>query len=447
MRRMLRMNLFSGIPVLFILTTAGLVFSSDELPLIKGVLSLKESIRIALKNSTLIQERKEAILQTIAETEANYADFWPKVSTGYSYSGLSEEPFMNFGGQKIPTSTRDNYRWDVTLTQPVFTGFALKNKYELSKVGFDMAKYYEDQARKDFILEVKKGYYQILKAQKSHEVALEAVRHLEAHLKDAEALYKHELIPKNDLLKSQVALAHARQDLVKAENQVNLAISHFNTLLRIGINYPTKVEDILVVKPIPIGMEEAIEIALKNRPEVKAIEAAVKGKEIGISLAKSAYYPEVALVGKYERMGDTPEVNGNNLTNKEMGSIILQARWTLFEWGKTKSEARKAESQKREMEQVLTRVREGIMLEVKQALLNLMESEKNIETARESINQAEENYRITNLQYQHQVTTSTEVLEARTLLTQSKNYYYHALYGYHEAGAHLDRAMGLETEE
>jgi len=82
MRRMLRMNLFLGISVLFILTTAGLVFSSDELPIIKGDLSLKEGIRIALKNSTLIQERKEAILQDMAEIETNYADFWPKVSTG-----------------------------------------------------------------------------------------------------------------------------------------------------------------------------------------------------------------------------------------------------------------------------------------------------------------------------------------------------------------------------
>jgi len=68
MRRMLRMNLFLGIPVLFILTTAGLVFLSDELPFIKGVLSLKESIRIVLKNSTLIQERKKAILQAMGDT-------------------------------------------------------------------------------------------------------------------------------------------------------------------------------------------------------------------------------------------------------------------------------------------------------------------------------------------------------------------------------------------
>ena len=48
------------------------------------VLSLKESVRVALKNSTFIQERKEAILQGTAEMKSNYADFWPKMSTDYS---------------------------------------------------------------------------------------------------------------------------------------------------------------------------------------------------------------------------------------------------------------------------------------------------------------------------------------------------------------------------
>jgi outer membrane protein TolC len=445
-KELLKTSLFLGI-FLFILTIPGLVFSSDETLPIKQVLSLKESIRVALKNSTFIQERKEAILQVMAEMKSNYADFWPKMSTGYSYTGLSDEPFMSFLGQKIPIGTRNTYRWDATLTQPLFTGFALKNRYELSRVGFDMARYQEDQVRKEVIFEVKRAYYQILYAQKSREVVLEAVRLLEAHCKDAEAFYRNELIPKNDLLKSQVALAHAKQDLVRAENQVNLAISDFNTILRIGIHNPTEVEDILNFKTIQTGMVEAIEIALKNRPETKVLEAVVKSKEIGINLARSAYYPEVALVGRYERMGDGPEVNGNNLTNKDIGSVFLQARWTFFEWGKTKSEIRKTESQKREMEQVLIRVKEGIMLDVKKAFLNLMESEKNIETAKESMNQAKENYRITNLQYQQQLTTSTEVLEARTLLTQSKNYYYHALYGYQEAMARLNWAIGLETEE
>ena len=83
-----------------------------------------------------------------------------------------------------------------------------------------------------------------------------------------------------------------------------------------------------------------------------------------------------------------------------------------------------------------------IRLEVKSAYLNIIVARRNIETARETLNQAEENYRITNLQYQQQMTTSTEVLDARTLLTQAQTNYYSSLYGYNIALSELERAMG-----
>jgi outer membrane protein TolC len=74
--------------------------------------------------------------------------------------------------------------------------------------------------------------------------------------------------------------------------------------------------------------------------------------------------------------------------------------------------------------------------------LDLQVSRKNIRTAKESLGQAKENYRITNLQYQQQITTSTEVLDARTFLSQAETNYYGALYGYMISEAELERAMG-----
>jgi len=59
-----------------------------------------------------------------------------------------------------------------------------------------------------------------------------------------------------------------------------------------------------------------------------------------------------------------------------------------------------------------------------------------------ALKQAKENYRITDLQYKEQVTTSTEVLDARTLLSQSEANYYGALYGYFDALARLERTVG-----
>jgi len=65
-----------------------------------------------------------------------------------------------------------------------------------------------------------------------------------------------------------------------------------------------------------------------------------------------------------------------------------------------------------------------------------------IQTAQKSLVQAKENWRITNLQYQQQMTTSTEVLDARTFLTQAETNYYGALYGYMISLAELERAVG-----
>ena len=78
-------------------------------------------------------------------------------------------------------------------------------------------------------------------------------------------------------------------------------------------------------------------------------------------------------------------------------------------------------------------------------LVNLPVSRKNIRTAEESLGQAKENYRITNLQYQQQITTSTEVLDARTFLSQAETNYYGALYGYMISEAELERAVGRDT--
>jgi outer membrane protein TolC len=59
-----------------------------------------------------------------------------------------------------------------------------------------------------------------------------------------------------------------------------------------------------------------------------------------------------------------------------------------------------------------------------------------------AVKQAEENLRITTLQYQEQIVISTEVLDAEVYLTQARTNYYQALYGYQLAWADLERAVG-----
>ncbi|NVM20445.1 MAG: TolC family protein [Desulfobacterales bacterium] len=418
---------------------AAVVFAADtgDVPF-----TLQRAIEIAIANNTLIREAIENQKAAIAGRKSAVADFLPKASATYSYTGLKETPYMKTGGVERVIGDKDQYHWDVTLSQPLFTGFALSTKYKMAKLGIDIKIAEKEQAVLDVVKQVKAAYFNILLTKKFLLVADEAVRQLKSHVSDAEKFYEQGMIPYNDLLKSKVALADATQNRVRSESNVEMAISAFNTLLQIDLNRKTDVEDILDITPCAYDLGSLIKEAMENRPELKGLRLAIENSDHAVRLARSSYYPQVALVGRYEQNGHNPEATENDFGNWHNSSITAQATWIFFEWGKTRADVGKYRRQKRSLAEKLKRIEDSIKLEVKNAFLDLKVAEKNIQTAKESLAQAKENWRITNLQYQQQMTTSSEVLDARTFSNQTETNYYSALYGYMISLAELERAAG-----
>jgi outer membrane protein len=97
---------------------------------------------------------------------------------------------------------------------------------------------------------------------------------------------------------------------------------------------------------------------------------------------------------------------------------------------------------KSELAKTRKAVEDGIRLQVKRSILDLKQAEDKIPAAKKAIEQAEENLRVSEERYREQVTTSTEVLDAQTLLSQARMNYYNALYDHNLARAGLLRAIG-----
>ena len=408
-------------------------------------LTLNKAIEMALHNNTLIKQAIENQEAAIEEQKIARAELLPKASAAYSYTRLKDGHYSIMGGTQIDVGDNDQYHWDLTFSQPLFTGFALSTRYKMAKLGVDVKDAEKEQAVLDVVKQVKAAYFNILLTKKFLLVADEAVNQLESHVRDAEKFYEQGMIPYNDLLRSKVALADALQNRVRAEGSVEMAVSAFNTLLRIDLNRKTDIEDILDITPYSFELTNCIKEAIDKRPELKALRLALKNADYGVTLAQSAYYPEVDLVGSYEQNGDNPSATENDFGNTHNTSVTLQASWTFFEWGKTRAEVNKYRRNKSSLVEKTKGIEDSIKLEVKSAFLALNVAEQNIQTAKESLVQAKENWRITNLQYQQQMTTSTEVLDARTFLTRAETNYYGALYGYMISLAELERAVGRMT--
>ena len=406
-----------------ILIPAGLLFLTvlgAPSPAGAEVLDLKACLDRALENSLAVKAARADVSVAEYRLKESKAAYYPVFATSYSYTRLDETPTATFSGQDFQIGTADNFSWEVTLTQPLFMGYRILTGERLSRLGLENARLSVDLARLDLALAVKQAYFDVLLAQKQTLVADQAIRQLEAQVDVAENFFEVGMIPKNDLLQVEVELANAVQNKVLAENNVSLAKARLNTILRRGIETPLEIKDVQEAAVKEPRLEPSLKIALKERAEMKQ-----------------------ALVGSYKRTGDTAVVNGSEADNDPVdASVTLSLNWTIWDWnarghrvGARKSEVVKARH-------VLNQVKDGVVLEVKQALLNLASTKRNIEVNRKAIEQAEESLRMSQERYQEQVTTSTEVLDAQTRLSQAQVSYYAALYGYYLAQAELRRAMG-----
>lgn len=412
------------------------------------VLTLEESIEIALERSLAVYSAREEITAREFGERSARADFYPKLSTSYSYTRLDEETVDNakyvYGTREFSPLEEYSYEFNITGTQPLFTGWALTITRELASLGVDLAKVQKETAIQDLIVNVKGAYFGILKAEKLEKVARQAVEQLEAHLRVAQAFYEEGLIAKNELLQTEVQMAQARQDLIRATNRVEIARSLFNKLLRRGLDQEVKIKDILDYHPVTVTLDQCTERAELNRPEIKEVSLNVASAEKNVGLTKSSYYPTLNLIGNYQRLTATEQYIGKR--DPDNWTITLTAEWMFWEWGKTKHDVASASANLAKTKYLLQDIKDNIQLEVKDAYLNLREAEKNIHVAKTAVVQAEENFRMNEERYKQQVATSTDVLDAQTLLTQSRTNYFNALSEHNIAWARLERAMGIGYE-
>jgi len=435
-----------GAVIVLLMAAVMPVFAADGIK----PLSLDESIDLALKQSVLIHAAKEGVRGAEAQKREAFTGFLPKFSTSYSYTRYNRDPYLNFPGipplippTSLTIGTKDNYNWILEARQPLFAGGSILASYEASRIGADIARLDESAMVQDLVLEVEVAYFNILRAERILDVAKQSLEQLRAHRETARNFYDQGLIPRNDLLQAEVELANEQQFLLRAENGLELARSKFNTLLRREINTPVAIEDTLNESSYKKTLAACLDAALDNRPEIRAFALRLEQAKSQVKVSQGEYYPNVSLVGNYGRFGDTPGVAGSTYKDQESWYVMAVANWNFWEWGKTKNRVEAGQSRENQAADFLANIRDQITLEVKNAFLLLHEAEKQVQVATKAIEQAEENFRINTERYREQVGTSTEVIDAQTLLTKAKSDRHNALGAFSISRAKLERAMGV----
>ena len=408
------------------------------------VFTLKQTIADALAANIGLQSSQEKTKAALASHKAQRSQFFPTFNATYQFSRDDEASRIG----TLVLSPKREYSFVTTVTQPLFRGFSLVNQFKISSLGLDVAQINEKLIRQDIVFNAQKTYFSLLEAQKLFDIAQKTVTQLKAHKEVAQNYYQVGMTPLNDFLQAQVELANTEQDLIVAKNNLENAESGFNLLLRRPLNTPVEIEDVLDYASFKQDLDFCLAEAEKNRLEIKVSELEVEIAQKELTLARKGYYPSIDLKGSYFKNGtDWDADGGEGITDPSGWNILATASWNFWEWGRTAYGAKEKHARLCQVQLRKKDILDNIHFEVKNAYLKTQEAEKAIVTVEKAIEQAKENFRINEERYKEQVATSTNVLDAQTLLSRTMTNYYKALYVFQISKAALYRAMGQEMIE
>jgi len=404
--------------------------------------SVGEAVQEALHRNPSIREASANMAVADESVKSARADLLPKISSGYGYTALKEDPVMKMAAGEVQIASWKQYNWNVTAVQPLFSGFALSSRYNIARLDAISWTLEKEQTILDLTRSVRSACYYLLLAGKLLEVHNDEVQALNAHKRDAEQFFSQGLIPPNDRLKADVALSNALQEQEFARANACKAGIGINRLLNRSL------ESELVIEDAPMPAQEYNDLAalsekaLNDRPILRLVD--IRMEQLGLvkKISQSAWSPQISLVASYKKIGDNLRASNNEYSNSDASYVGVQVEWNFWQSGKIRAEVNRARYQMNALEAKIEKLKAQVLEEVNDALLDCRVAHTNIATAEKALSQARENWRITDLQYQQQVATSSDVLDARSFLTQANNNYYRAVYGYLDAVGSLEWTIG-----
>jgi outer membrane protein TolC len=291
------------------------------------------------------------------------------------------------------------------------------------------------KAKQQLKLDVTTAYFNVLQAQNMVNVNQETVDNFKQHLTSVEEKLKVGVVAKSDVLRSEVELANAEQNLIKAENSYSVAVATLLNIMDRTSETVVVLKDDFGYEKSTVTLEDSLALARKNRPDIAQADASVRIAERGVAIAESGNSPTVSLSASKGWNDSVMPDNGN-------WSAGVSANWNIFDAGLTKSKVRQADASLIKAKEQAKQVNDSAALEVRQAYLNMLEGEKRIETTDVASQKAQEDMTIAKEKYRAGVGTNLDVIDAQLALTQARTNRIQALYDFNVSKAKLDKAIG-----
>jgi len=409
----------SGILGLCLLVQSTMVFAAS--------LTVEQAVNMALENHLDIK------LAANSEEQAKYT-----LQSAQGSRGISVDTSNTFYLKQIHYAA-DTNNTDITFSLPLYSGGKNEGNIEVAKIDLTIAGLNLLKARQDVKLNTTSAYYEAIEARKTRDVDQETVDNYVLHLADVKAQYSVGNVAKSDVLRSEVELTDAQQDLIKAQNSYEVALNALKKLIRWKSSESIELDEEFQYVPVNKPMDECLAFAKDHNLNVKKYRLAIDEAEKNVDVAQAGKKPSVSLTAATSWGSSILPKDDNN--NAYVG---VTSSWNLFDSQVTNAKVKKARSAVDAARLDLTEQEDSVEYNVKEYYMGMREAEKRIETTKFAVHKAEEDYFIAEAKYRVGEGVILDVIDTQLSLTTAKNNYITAQYDYVTYKAKLENAMGMD---
>lgn len=328
---------------------------------------------------------------------------------------LQQQRFPQITNENIPFLRPHEQETKIRLVQPVFNTSVHYN-YQIKKdllkadaVNIDIYKRY-------LVAEIKKAYYNYLKASKAVDLFNNTLPLVEENLRVNRSLLKNDKVTNDVVLRSEAEVSKVKQQIAEAVKQQSLARSYFNFLLNRPFSEFIELTEPFVAEFPEQNLDTVSKQAVSAREELERVDNYIYAAENSLKLNKGNFFPVITGVVDYGIEGEEYVFNTDN--DFVMASLIL--KWNIFKGNQNKAKIQQAKLELEQLKEKSLEVQNQIRLEVVDAYYGLLSAREAIITAKDQQKSNSAAFSIVNKKYNNGQSNLLEFIDARTSMTNSE---------------------------
>ncbi|MBQ9738310.1 MAG: TolC family outer membrane protein [Alphaproteobacteria bacterium] len=266
----------------------------------------------------------------------------------------------------------------VSFVQPVFSGLTTYNTVQATKNQVRSGRFNLKNTEQVTLLDATAVYMDVIRDMAVLDLQINNEKVLKKHLESYRKRFKAGELTRTDVAQSEARVSGAKANRIAAEGQLEVSKANFFSVVGIEPKDLQDVDDLSV--KLPETVEQAIDLALKHNPKIRAAHYAEQSALNIVSAKKGALSPSVDIRGA---AGKQKEVT--QLDEADYWQITANLRVPIYQAGSEYAAVREAKQLANQYRILLAKTRQDVRSETTAAWERYQATKAQIQSIKDQI--------------------------------------------------------------